>query len=257
MKIVAALRTLVPVLAALLANPLSACPESPQPVERRFESKVWQYVWDLDAAGAWLGEETDPLPERVLAYRDYANEQTDTDPFVLLARQREIFTKVYGPQSGVVQSFHLIEKGEVGRISRNICLEAMLMAEHLRYHPLNVPGSEFSAHIYRKGTRLKVFAAFFEQPSMAAPKVVIKPAAAQVLKQNGWNLLAFLHNHPFAFDNSYGDIAGTVIPSEPDLMTFRELFQTQGMGAAWVTNGIHSARYNRADTERLIQTEGL
>ncbi|WP_141735156.1 hypothetical protein [Oligoflexus tunisiensis] len=257
MKFVVSLRALVPALVALMATPLSACPEAPEPREQRFENKVWQYVWDLDAAATWLGEETAPIPANVQEYRDYANGQADTDPFVLLARQREIFEKVYGPQSGVVQSFRLIEKGEVGRIGGNICVESMLMGEHLKYHPLNVPGSEFSAHIYRKGTRLKVFAAFFEQSSMAAPQVIIKAAAAHELQQNGWNLVAFLHNHPFAFDNPYGDIAGTVIPSEPDLMTFRELFQSRGLGAAWVTNGLHSARYNRADTDRLIKTEGL
>lgn len=242
----------------LLGSPkLLACPEAPAPLERRFEQNVWQYVWDLNEAAAWLNTETAPLPDVLLAYRDYAQDQTDTDPFQLLARQRAIFEKAYGPRDGSIKAFRLIENREAGRIGPSRCVDIMLMSEHLKFHPLNVPGSEFSAHIFRKGSRLKIYAAFIEEASMGAPPVEISPAARQTLDKEAWSFVAFLHNHPFSFDNPYGDISGTVIPSEPDLRTFRLLFQTEALQLAWITNGIHSARYNAADTDRLIQAEGL
>jgi hypothetical protein len=249
------MRALIPALFG--STTLLACPEVPIPVERRYENKVWQYVWDLNEASAWLQSESAPLPKTLQDYRDYANAQTDTDPFVLLARQRAVFEKAYGPLDGSVKAFRLIENREAGRIGSSTCIELMLMAEHLKFHHLNVPGSEFSAHIFRKGSRLKVHAAFIEEESMGAPAVDIRPAVRQNLQKDAWDFVAFLHNHPFSFDNPYGDISGTVIPSEPDLMTFRTLFQTEGLQLAWITNGIHSARYHATDTARLIEAEGL
>jgi hypothetical protein len=245
------------VFALAWTAPLLACPEAAQPVERRQENNIWQYVYDLNEASTWLSSETAPIPKQLLEYRDYANKNTDTDPFILLARQRAVFEEAYGPLDGSVKAFRLIENREVGRISNSTCVELMLMAEHLKFHHLNVPGSEFSAHIFRKGSRLKVFAAFIEHESMGAPAVNISPAKRQDMQHNAWNFVAFLHNHPFSFDNPYGDISGTVIPSEPDLMTFRAFFQTEALQVAWITNGIHSARYNSTDTERLIEAEGL
>lgn len=255
MTLVAGIRAFLPAL--LWSAPLFACPEAPEPVERRFENNVWQYVWELNEAPAWLSSETLPLPAQLMEYRDYANGQADTDPFVLLARQRTVFEKAYGPLDGSVKAFHLIENREVGQIRSSTCVELMLMAEHLKFHHLNVPGSEFSAHIFRKGSRLNVYAAFIEHESMGAPSVKIRDNARRDLQQNAWSFVAFLHNHPFSFDNPYGDISGTVIPSGPDLMTFRGLFQSNDLQLAWITNGLHSARYNQADTERLIQAEAL
>lgn len=250
MTIMGSLRALIPFLIG--STPLWACPESPPPVERRQVQKVWQYVWDLPDAAVWLQSESLPLPERLLDYRDFANEQTDTDPFVLLARQRAVFEKAYGPQDGTVKAFRLIESREVGAIGSSTCAELMLMDEHLKFHPNNVPGSEFSARIFRKGSRLKIYAAFIEVPSMAAPGVVMDAAAVE-----GWEFVAFLHNHPFSFDNQYGDISGTVIPSEPDLMTFRKLFDNESLQGAWITNGLDTARYDAEDAARLIEAQGL
>lgn len=252
MKIVSSLA-----LAWMITAPAFACPVAPEPVEKRFANNAWQYVWELNEAPAWLGSESTPIAASLQEYRDYANGQTDTDPFVLLARQRAIFERAYGADDPTIETFRLIENREVGRITGSSCLELMLMAEHLKFHPLNVPGSEFSAHIFRKQSRLKVFAAFIEHESMGAPPVQMSIPARNNLQRGAWKFVAFLHNHPFSFDNPYGDISGTVIPSEPDLVTFRVFFQSEGLEAAWITNGINSARYNLRDTERMLTSAGL
>jgi len=257
MPIVGSFRVLVPALSWIISAPAFTCPAAPKPLERRFENKVWQYVWELTDATAWVGSESAPIPASLLAYRDYANERTDTDPFVLLARQRSIYEQAYGSDDPTIAPFRLIENRELGQITSSSCVELMLMAEHLKFHPLNVPGSEFSAYIYRKDSRLKVYAAFIEHESMGAPAVMMKAPARNELQKNAWRFVAFLHNHPFSFDNPYGDISGTVIPSDPDLITFRNLFQTGGLETAWITNGINSARYNPIDTERLLESLGL
>ncbi|HYX36373.1 MAG TPA: hypothetical protein VE954_24980 [Oligoflexus sp.] len=257
MNIVGSIRVLAPALAWMIAAAAWSCPASPEPVEKRFENNAWQFVWELKEAPTWLGVESAPIPASLQEYRDYANGQTDTDPFVLLARQRAVFEKAYGINDPSLEAFRLIERREVGRIANSSCLELMLMAEHLKFHPLNVPGSEFSARIYRKQSQLKVFASFIEHESMGAPGVAISLAQRNEIQKNAWQFTTFLHNHPFSFQNPYGDISGTVIPSDPDLVTFRSLFEAEGLQAAWITNGIHSARYQSMDTDRLLSTIGL
>jgi hypothetical protein len=67
---------------------------------------------------------------------------------------------------------------------------------------------------------------------------------------DGWELRAHMHSHPLSPDGQY-DIAGTVLPSSADIQTYRRLRDELGLQEAWITNGIHSARYGADEFDAL------
>merc|ERR1719220_2058438 len=62
---------------------------------------------------------------------------------------------------------------------------------------------------------------------------------------NGFRMLTFLHNHPF-FAHSTLDVAGTIVPSDPDLNAFANGFQRFAQ-SFWITNGHDSFRFPSSD----------
>ena len=60
-----------------------------------------------------------------------------------------------------------------------------------------------------------------------------------------------MHSHPLSPDGQY-DIAGTCLPSDPDIQTYRRLRDELGLQEAWITNGIDSARYVADEFRRPV-----
>lgn len=240
---------------SLAASSYAQCPQA-TPGQTYFSSqRTWQSQWLLEDADVWLSQHAEAQDAELIAYWDFVNEHTDIDPWLLLARQKRIYENAFGKNDPSVKKFELMESGSVAQIQPISCLSAFLMTEQLKYHPLNDPPSEFSAQVFRKGQQLRVYAAFHQHPSVAAPAVANAQAIHEGLIADGWTFLIFLHNHPFNFNNPYGDIAGTVIPSDPDLQTFWRMFETRGLQEAWITNGFDTARFQKPGVARLLSVD--
>jgi hypothetical protein len=110
-------------------------------------------------------------------------------------------------------------------------------------------GSEFAAYLLtRAGAPGRVRAVVMSQNELG---VGPGPRVDELLRRQfhaGWRLAQHLHNHPFDLNNAYGDIAGTILPSAPDLDTYRRL---RGLRSAVITNGFDSLELSRSDFQTL------
>jgi len=80
------------------------------------DNQTWQSHWQLDQASSWLEQLSPPLPPELLDYWNYVESQTDSDPWELISRQKEIFVNAFGRQHPTVQTFIRLEHPHIGRI---------------------------------------------------------------------------------------------------------------------------------------------
>jgi hypothetical protein len=65
--------------------------------------------------------------------------------------------------------------------------------------------------------------------------------------RSGWKWRVNFHNHPFDFQNSYGDLGGVLVPSEADIANY----QTSRPPEAWITNGLNTVVFQPGAYQRL------
>lgn len=211
-------------------------------------------VWTAPSAGALLAG-APPAPAALARYREWARWRADVDPRALLRRQLELYRRL-GVKDGAAKLQAVLD-GRAGRLERMNCLETLLFAEHEARFPVEDTQSEFLAVVLRRGPELRVY--LLSQrgepgvgPGLGAVEPRLRADAAA-----GWALDATLHNHPFMFDNPYGDISGVLVPSGDaqggDLASFQRLAREYGMREAWITNGFDSVRLGAADDDLLVR----
>lgn len=210
-------------------------------------------IYEVDET--WQKKDMLPALNEYLSFRSWVEGQVEPEPYSLLERQRGIFANAYGNDSSYVRQFDLIINRYVGSIRNISCLEANLFDQHLVSSDIHkTRKSEFSAWIFKKGSRLKVIVGLSHDPWIGAPSLENADQWFNKMKSSDWQFYAFLHNHPFAFRNSYGDIAGTTIPSSPDLRSFKNYFENRSMDLAIITNGFSSIELTRDDVLQLSAT---
>lgn len=225
-------------------NASAVCDLSPRPVSYRSSREGTDY--DLFTVPASSLREAGPAKVHgaLLSFRSSVAARTDVRQDSLLRRQKKFFDRMPSER----QRYEKILSGSVGRLRPVSCLESFLHDNHLRRFSGE---TEFAAYVLtRKGSRDAVVLVL----SQRTDGVSMNDFLWEILKKHrhqGWKVAMHLHNHPFFFNNPYGDIAGTVLPSAPDLETYVEGRRSFGLESAVVTNGFDSFELSAAEFSRL------
>lgn len=176
----------------------------------------------------------------VRTFRESISERVNVDPIYLLEKQLEIFRR-FIPDSPFNDLTAKIISGEIGRIEGVSCLEESILEAHLRKFG---PAREFSAIVLEKdddhGPLSKVHIHSNGDFGVNNSREFDRRIQADI--DVGWKMVIHLHNHLFVFDNPYGDIAGTTVPSEGDLSYYQKLRRKFGLKQAWITNGFNTVK---------------
>ncbi|MCO5143161.1 MAG: hypothetical protein M9962_08740 [Oligoflexia bacterium] len=172
-------------------------------------------------------------------------DKVNIDPYELLRRQK----KFYENDRVENNRFNKILSRQVGKIRPINCLEAFLLNTHIRSFSAFV---EFEALIFENPKINKI--RILVQTQGSKQSVIRKPFIENYIRTHlraGWRLRAHIHNHPFSLNNPYGDIAGTVIPSAPDIESYNYLSNIYFLKSAIVINGFHSLTLNNQDFKKF------
>jgi hypothetical protein len=220
----------------------------------------WHGRFDLpDVPRLWEPAEPD---EVIARFRDAVRRRlgTDLDPRSLLERQRAIFAAAPAEWSGEATNATLVLEGRVGEITPASCLEAMLWKWQATRYPMLEHPTEFGAFVLRGRGRVRVYLSSADLVGQRIRDSVTKLVQADA--SAGFHLFTHIHNHPFLFDRKVGDrmwtleatkedVAGALAPSMTDVQFFRNLRDSQGLEEAWVTNGLHTSRFQAREFDTL------
>ena len=183
-------------------------------------------------------------------YRKQIGEKIDVNQFSLLKRQREIYKKVYGESSNEVNIFNLLIDKEIAEIRNINCVESILFAAHNKRFPMIQSHEEFSAYIFDKGEKIRILLSITKEERLGAPSLETTKLRSISMRAGSY---AFIHNHPFFLKYAKGDIAGTVIPSDPDIKSMSFKMQAYDLKYGLITNGLSTAIYDRNDVDILLK----
>ena len=179
------------------------------------------------------------------------------DPRALLRRQLPIYSREAGPDA---TNIALTLEGRAGHLEPASCLEVALLArQSARFDMLRHP-TELGAYVLRGNGRVRVYFSGADRVGQRMRSALTDRVEADV--RSGMTLVAHLHNHPFLFDREVGDrlwtnannvddVGGALAPSGNDVQLYRALRETMGLGEAWVTNGIDTARFEADELDTL------
>jgi hypothetical protein len=177
-------------------------------------------------------------------HRLWVEQQTSTDVIELIRRQEKIFKKYLPADEYAAKKNRydfMYEKRPFHPLS---CLEAVLTDTH---YALTGVGSysEFRAVVMNKRSGPEGLLVLFHSHNEASAPLgdFIAKKIKERVKQ-GWEIIIDLYSHPFNFDNAYGDIAGTLFPSNADLANFCRDYQRFPRYEARITNGLDTLRLN-------------
>lgn len=256
-----------PATSAASPAPPSACALDPAsrviPIEDPRPGELHE-IHDLaDAPALWTS--APPSAERDAYRRGVAARVGSLAPRDLLTRQRAIYAAIETP--GAARDAHngaAVLDGRAGSIGPVSCLEALLWERQAARYPMLEHPTEFGAFILRGEGRVRIY---FSAADLVGQK--IRSAVTDLVAEDtrrGYTLVAHLHNHPFLLGRVPGDrmwtteatrddIAGALAPSATDVQFYRRLREGMGLPAAWVTNGLDTARFTSADFDVLKAAE--
>lgn len=189
-------------------------------------------------------------PAALIEFRQEVRSRANTNPYELLKKQKEVFTK-FGAKE-YLPRYDLVLSQEIYPIS---FLEEMLLELHIELlgKPLFGSYSEFGANIL-VGPQGQMVIIFISNPAEAM--VPANSAREKLLKKylaEGYRFKIHIHNHPFNFTNP-DDIGGTTIPSGQeqwgDVGTFRFEKKSFNLENAWITNGFNTLRIPAQDFDK-------
>ncbi len=186
-----------------------------------------------------------PEQEQYIDYLEQVNEDWPSvdvfDQLDLLAHQRDVFVDA-GLDDGAL--WDALIDGSIGEVTSVICLHSIFFDLQNQDFPLWDAPTELGASVLRQEIDGEVHIRAYIQTQdamLGVPNSSYLDATSDDLAE-GWEFFAHFHSHPYAPDNQFGDIAGTVIPSDPDIGTYHSLYATYDLQEAWISNGIHSLR---------------
>lgn len=149
-----------------------------------------------------------------------------------------------------IRNLARVERSEIGKIRPLRCLEGIAFREFLKVADLRGSPQEFQAVFMEKNGEIRMLGDFYRK----SPGGVVgtQASAATIrererLRREGWTYHAHLHNHPFDFRNPYGDVGGTLVPSDADISLYRH----ERPLYAWITNGLEMIEIPRKDFSRF------
>lgn len=247
---------LAPLAAA--ADPVdSICAPASVPVLISEGSTSRLHVYDATVDATTFAEARIDTPAYAafIAYLEEVNATADVDVFdqrALLERQRDVFVKYLGPEAGI--DHQRLLDGVIGQLGEVTCVQSILFDLQNERWPLSDGPVEMGALLLQRQVAGVVELRAYVKTQAQADFVGLSMAELMPLVEadvaDGWQLLSHMHSHPLSPDGQY-DIAGTCLPSDPDIQTYRRLRDELGLQEAWITNGIDSARYGADEFDDL------
>lgn len=215
--------------------------------------RLYRYDTVVDDTTFAVAAVASPTQAEYVAWLEQIDAQyPDVDVFDqhdLLARQRDVFVEA-GLDDGAL--WDALIEGSVGELSDVICFQSIVVDQQNQDWPLWDAGSEAGAAVLLResGGQTELRAYIVTQDAVAGvpDNQYIQLAAADL--SEGWTFFAHFHNHFYASDNPY-DLAGTTIPSDPDISTYQSLAAQYGIEEAWISNGVHSLVLEAAEFDLL------
>lgn len=214
------------------------------------------YRWDLFAHPelfeSWQGPE-----DHFDSYRDWVFSHNAGDFRAILEKHlhagKEILAKL-DPNEELAKEIIADEKfvlsiinGNFGKVRPLNCIESIVFREFLKSNNNLKSKKEFVSNIFQKDGKIVVLAEWPLGPDNdsdftgATESEKLKNERFKLLAE-GWQFWAHYHNHPFNFDNKWGDIGGGLAPSNQDLATYLSLKPIYGV----ITNGIETIHIETA-----------
>jgi hypothetical protein len=182
-------------------------------------------VWEFrDAPVWWSGAEPAGYAD---IRREIADKAGETDPLKLLAQDPWTNNR-------------LVAARAAEWVKPVNCLEMLLVQTQHRRVGMFAQPTEFMAAVLRSpdAQRLRVYYYTINEDGIGSASPITEPAAADT--RSGWVVLGVLHNH--AFHPGQPAVNGPIAPSKPDAQFHVNFSRSAGLGAAWITNGLHTSR---------------
>lgn len=198
-------------------------------------------------------------------YKEYLNwvfshtKMTSTDSLkhtILIGEK--IIEQIPDPnfKASIQKSNEIIRKiinGEIGKLHRLNCIESIPFREYVRMPQRYFFISEFYTLILKRENEIKIISRFLN-PKQISTDLGIAPNKAlidelNILLSKNWKISHHLHNHPYFFDNPYGDFGGNLVPSKPDINISVE--GNFPIPEFLITNGIDSISLKKEELEKL------
>jgi hypothetical protein len=193
-------------------------------------------VWEVEAAPVfWTTEPpaTGSFAGFVAALRASG---VDTNPVSLLRRKAAL------PQTswGDARNDSLVARESSRWVYRINCLEMLLIGIQNGRIGLLQQSTEFTAFVLRSSTgrRLRIYYYTRNEDGIGNVGAILAPVARDY--QEGWIVMANLHNHNFRIGQT--DPNAVVSPSLSDAQLYQTLAAKYQLREAWITNGLHTAR---------------
>ncbi len=213
------------------------------------------YRWEIsdtpELYQPWQSE--DPIYAN---YRNWVLSQHPGDFRSILQKHIEAGRKILStidPQSDLARRIIADEKlvlsiinGFEGKVTSMNCLESIVFREFLQANKNVKSKNEFLALGVQKGSQIVIMGEWEVLKdsengfSGTSESEELKSQRAKLLSED-WHLTAHYHNHPFNFENEWGDIGGGLAPSDTDLASYRKLDPR----LALITNGIETIRFDK------------
>lgn len=231
-------------------------PKSKKILEESTDSLTVEWTLDNDTT-LWTAHK--PLEQN---YKDYLNwvfshtSMTSIDSLksTILIREKVIEEmpdsnfKITLQKSNVI--LRKIVNGKIGELRRLSCIESIPFREYVRVPQRYFFMAEFIALMLMKEDQIKILTQFPNPKKLSNGGAVISKAMndeLNILLANNWRISHQLHNHPYFFDNPYGDFGGNLAPSNPDIKSSYE----ENIPEVLITNGIDSISLKHLEIEEL------
>ena len=179
-------------------------------------------------------------------YADYVDFIEDNDPNY----PEDLFDAVELHEAGqadytdpvIVDLFEGMLDGSFGELTPTMCVQSAFVDLQNQDYPLWDAASEAAAIVLvrENGGRTELRAYVQTQDAMLSVMTIDYLLAAIADLDDGWQMRAHFHIHPFVFSGAFSGFLGYVVPSQPDLNTYQSLSADYGLEEAWISNGLHS-----------------
>jgi hypothetical protein len=233
---------------SLKANSADSCNWSPH-----YKTNNSTYaVFEIDNSPV-LWTDKAPTSPVVEDFHKDINAFTNTNQTVIRQNQLKLFLKHLKESDPGVQMMQIILSGKVGKTVKVRCLELLLLDLHLTRVGKNYY-TEYGAYIFTKQNKMRLIYKSSDDasvPQSEQQKVDVKSAYDE-----GYELLAHLHLHPFNMNNPSGDVGGAAWPSGAgeeygDMTVYTNAHKDYKLKQALVTNGFDTLILTPAEFTQL------
>jgi hypothetical protein len=191
--------------------------------------------WDFNSDKI-LSLKSLPDSRRLAEYRETVAKRITTDPLALLKR--------YSALQPTPQDLHNIEVliSRPENIEKMGCLAGLLLDVEIgRNERFAADGPEFISYFLQKEGKLRVYFLTNDSGSIRGAGVARLLSKIEAARDDGWEVLANLHNHSFFLnDLDSKKPQGVLAPSANDIEVVSAHIKRFGLKGAYITNGFNT-----------------